>query len=139
MTPCAPPPPPPPAAKTRSRLDILKNTKYTEKMFVRLISLSQKGYFILYNEDKIAFCFKKGCFIALQKQRFRLKNGCFPRPESAKRVYFSSLGTSVVYILVGSRGAGKPAETCDSDVPISEPGFLAMIWMSYPGDRASIH
>ena len=41
------------------------------------ISLSQKGYFILYNEDKITFCFKKGCFIGPQNQRFRLKKGCF--------------------------------------------------------------
>ena len=36
-----------------------------------------KGYFILYNENKITFCFKKGCFIGPQNQRFRLKKGCF--------------------------------------------------------------
>ena len=74
---------------------------YTEKMFDKLISLSQKEYFILYNENKIVFCFKKGRFIGPKNQRFRLKKGCFSRPES---VYFSSLGTSVVCVLVGSGG-----------------------------------
>ena len=66
-----------------------------------------KRYFILYNENKIAFCFKKGCFIGPKNQRFRLKKGCFSRLESAKGGYFSSLGTSVVYVLVGSGGPGS--------------------------------
>ena len=73
---------------------------------MQLISLSQKGHFILYDENKIAFYFKKGCFIVPQNQRFRLKKGSFSCPESAKRGCFPNLGTSVVYVLVGSGGAG---------------------------------
>ena len=88
-----------------SRVGIMKNTMYTEKKcLIQLISLSQKGYFILYNENKIAFCFKKGRFIGPKNQSFLLKRECFSRPESVKRGYFSSLGTSVVYVLVGSGG-----------------------------------
>ena len=75
----------------------MKNTVYAEKKYlIQLISFSQKRYFILYNENKIVLCFKKGCFIGPQKRRFRLKKGCFSRPESEQRGYFSSLGTSVV-------------------------------------------
>ena len=62
---------------------------YTEKMLkTQLISLSQKGYFILYNGNITAFCFKKGCFIGPQNHRFRLKERCFSRPESTKRGVF---------------------------------------------------
>ena len=75
-------------------------------MLIQSISLSQNGYFIFYIENKIAFCFKKGCFIGPQNQRFRLKRGCFTRPKSAKRFFFSCLGTSVVNVLVGSGVAG---------------------------------
>ena len=71
---------------------------------MQLIPLSQKGYFIWNNENRIAFCFKKGRFIGPQNQRFRLKKGCFSRPEAAKRGYFSS--TTVVYVFVGGGGGG---------------------------------
>ena len=42
-----------------------------------------------------------GGVIAPQEQRFRLKKGCLFRPKSAKGGYFSNLGTSMVYALVG--------------------------------------
>ena len=89
---------------------IRRNAKYDVQSkdalcFIQLISLSQIGYFILYDENEIAFCFKKGCFIGPQNQRFRLKKGrVFFRPESAKRGCFPRLGTSVVYVLVGRAG-----------------------------------
>ena len=75
-------------------------------ILIQLISLSQILYFIFYIENRIAFCFKKGCFIGPQNQRFRLKRGCFSRPKSTKMGYFSRLGTSVVNVLVGSWATG---------------------------------
>ena len=55
----------------------MKNTMYTVNIFIQLISLSQKGYFIVYNENKIALCLKKGCFIRPQNRRFPLKRFFF--------------------------------------------------------------
>ena len=43
---------------------------YVEKMFDKLISLSQKGYFMLCNENKIAFCFKRGILLDLKISDF---------------------------------------------------------------------
>ena len=61
-------------------LKVMKNTTYIEKFIefdaVTYIFTITKGYFSLYHE-KIAFCFKKGCFIEPQNQWFRLKKGCF--------------------------------------------------------------
>ena len=57
-------------------------------------------YLILSNENKIAFCFKKGCFIVLLDLKISdlgWKRGIVFRPESAKRGCFPGLGTSVVY------------------------------------------
>ena len=92
----------------RHLFQIRRNENYYVhgKMFATINFVSQKGFFILNNENKIAFYFKKGCFIGRQNQRFCLKKGYFSRPESAKRGCFSSLGTSVVNALVGSGGAG---------------------------------
>ena len=60
-------------------LQIRLNAKYDvhRNIFDKLISLSQKEYFILYNEYKIAFHFNKGRFIAPLNQRFRLKKRHF--------------------------------------------------------------
>ena len=55
---------------------------------------------------KSGFALKSGVIIGPQNQRFRLKKGCFSRPESTKRGYFSSLGTSGVYVLVKSGWTG---------------------------------
>ena len=81
---------------------------YTQKSLIglQLIWLSQKGYFFLYNENKITYFFKSRWFIWPQNQRFWLKNGCFCRPQFANRGRFPSLGTSMVYVLVGSGRLG---------------------------------
>ena len=70
-----------------------------------------KGYFILYDENKIAFCFKRGVLLDLKISEFGWKMGCFsrPRPESAKGGIFQAwvrLGTSVVYIHFGRDWGG---------------------------------
>ena len=51
---------------------------------------------------KSRFALKKEYFIEPQNPWFRLKKGCFYRPESAKRKRrcFRSLGRSMVYVLV---------------------------------------
>ena len=67
---------------------IEKYDVHGKKYYTQLISLSQKEYFILFNGNIIAFCFKKGCLIGPQNHRFRLKERCFSRPESAKRGVF---------------------------------------------------
>ena len=55
----------------------MKNTMYRVKMLDRInLGNSQKCYFIVYDENKIAFCFKKGCFIGSQNQCLRLKKRC---------------------------------------------------------------
>ena len=77
-----------------------------KKCLIQLISLSQEGYFILYNENKIAFCFKKECFIGPQHRRFRLKKGCFSRPESAKRGIFQAWVRAWYTFWSGVGGAG---------------------------------
>ena len=78
---------------------ITHNEKHAvhRKIFDTINPAFTKGYFILYNDNKIAFCYKKERFIGPQNQRFRLKKGCFSLPKSAKGGYSSSLGTSMVY------------------------------------------
>ena len=69
----------------RSRLDVMKNTMYIKKYLMQLISLSQKGYFILYNENKITLHFNKSCFIGPQNQRFRCQSLILFQPVSFSR------------------------------------------------------
>ena len=69
------------------------NEKYDVRRKIYLIqfnSLSQKGYFILYNENKIVFCFKEGYFIGPQNQRLRLKKGCFFAQDPRKGGIFQA-------------------------------------------------
>ena len=119
----------------------MKNTMYTGKCLIQFISLSQKGCFVLYNENKIVFYFKKGCFIGPQNQPFRLKKGSFSQPESAKRGCFPNLGTSAA--LVGS-GGGKWTMFVNSLVlEIVEwnlSGEIVLIWMSLGlvGDKSAL-
>ena len=91
-----------------------KNTAVIEKCLslIYLFSLSKKD--ILSYITKQLILLKKcvcvcvcvcggggGRFIGPQEQWFRLKKGCLFRPKSAKGGYFSNLGTSMVYALVG--------------------------------------
>ena len=60
------------------------------KMFdtVNLPLTKRVLYLIWYNENKIAFCYKKGCFIEPQNQRFRLiKNVFFSHRIREKGVF----------------------------------------------------
>ena len=70
----------------------MKNTMYTEKCLIQLISLSQKGCFILYNENKIAFCFKKGRFIGPKNLAFSVEKGVFFSPRIREKGVFFKLG-----------------------------------------------
>ena len=54
---------------------------------------------------KSRFVLKRGVLLGL-KSAISVEKGCFSPPESAKRGYFSNLGTSVVYVLVGRWGIG---------------------------------
>ena len=90
-------------------LEVMKNTTYIEKclefdVVTYILIFTKRVHYLTLRKNRVLL--KKGCFIERQNQRFRLKKGCFFRPKSAKRGYFFNLGTSVVYALVGSRGAG---------------------------------
>ena len=82
---------------------------------IQLFSLSQKEYFILYDEKNM-FCLKRVCFIGPKNQRFGLKR-CFFRPNCAISGCFSNLGMSMVwaYTLFGSGGGGSG---CNGDGPV---------------------
>ena len=47
-----------------------------------------KGYFILYNENKITFCFKKGFLLDLKISDFDWKRGVFSQRIREKGVFF---------------------------------------------------
>ena len=66
-------------------LDVMKNTVYMET--VLSLTLSQKGTFILYNENQISFCLKGGVLLDLKINYFSWKGGGFFRPISAKRFF----------------------------------------------------
>ena len=68
----------------------IENYDVHRKMFDTInLAFTKKGTF-LYNENKIGFFFKKGCFIGPKISDFG--------PESAQRGCFPSLGASVVYV-----------------------------------------
>ena len=79
-----------------------------KKYLMQLISPSQKGYFVLYNENKIAFALKRGVLLGLKISDFGWKRGVF-LAQNPRKVFFLKLGTSVVYVLVGSGVPGHQA------------------------------
>ena len=68
------------------------------------LAFTKRGTLSYTMKIKSRFAWKRVVLVHLKNQQFRLKKGCFSRPEFAKRGYFSSLGTSVVYVLVESVG-----------------------------------
>ena len=55
----------------------MKNTMYAEEMFDAINLAFTKRVLILYNNDKIAICFEKVCFIGLKISDFGWKRGVF--------------------------------------------------------------
>ena len=57
----------------------MKNKMYIEKYLKQLISFSQKGYFIFYNENITAFCFDKPFLLNHKTGDFGWKGGFLSR------------------------------------------------------------
>ena len=69
------------------------------------------------------FAFKKGVFYWTSKSAISVEKGVFSRPESANMGCFLSLGTSIVYVLVGvDRGVVEWRALADSHHYIHTPG-----------------
>ena len=64
---------------------------YAEKCLIQLISLSQKSYFILCNENKIAFLFWKGAFYSTSKSAISVERGVFFSPRIRENGVFFKL------------------------------------------------
>ena len=98
------------------------NLAFTKKCTLSCI-MKIKSRFVL----KTVFYWTSKSAISVEKGVF------FFRPESAKRGCFQSLGTSVVYILVGGRGAGDLAHNHDLGLELSRSTFeiaLSREWKS---------
>ena len=75
------------------------------------------------------FAFKKGVFYWTSKSAISVEKGVFSRPESANMGCFLSLGTSIVYVLVGvGRGVVEWRALADSHHYIHTPGEMGSPW-----------
>ena len=91
-------------------LEVMKNTTYIEKcrefdVVAYILTFTKRVLYLTLRNNRVLL--KKGVFYWTSKSAISVGKGVFFfRPKSAKRGCFSNLGTSVVYALVGSRGAG---------------------------------
>ena len=113
---------------------VCSGTKKTSN--IQLISLSQKNCTLsCIMKIKSRFVLKT-VFYWTSKSAISFEKGVgFFRPETAKRGCFPSLGTSVVYILVGGRGAGDLANVWNSLIS----GMGRPIDMERKGCESIIH
>ena len=88
-------------------LEVMKNTTYIEKclefdVVTYILTFTKRILYLTLRKNRVLL--KKGVFYWASKSAILLEKGVFFRPKSAKRGCFSNLGTSVVNVLVGSRG-----------------------------------
>ena len=80
---------------------------------MQILSLSQKGYFILYNENKNAFCFEKGAFYWASKSAIAVEKGVFFVQNPRKGVLFRKLGYEHGIGFGQEGGGGKRLGYCE--------------------------